>query len=627
MYVDGIKLYDGQLAANEYNPTVGAQQKFLVQRPWSMLYYSFIGEICNIAAFDGTALSDAEVGQLYTATNPRQYQDRPIVFGSNRSGTNSIWRMNPDGTALTQLTSHPQGDGGPRWSPDGSAIAFVRGTNLMLMSPDGSNQRAVSTFINGYGGIRWAPDGSYLAYAKRTISDWYAPYYRINLDGTGEALFLDQYGKTTILGFHPSGNSVVWAGATGNWEPGAELYTAPISGGIVSPSAATPLTSNSAAENCPSYSPDGSTIMFTRTDNASGYGNPYNIHLVNADGTNDRKLTSYTGSDSARFPVWSPLGNQIIYQRERGGRTCLILRDLTSSSETQLTGSTYDASEADWCMAWTTINSGLIAYYPFDGSAADASGNSNNATLYNTAHYVPGHTGQAVYLTGRGHTGTSGDYVMIPPLSLDTNSQFSISMWVKHDGYAGLFDHGENYIAFHMPCGNSVGIAFSGTPWSFVYYAGNVGIASVSTGAEWGNWVMHTLTWSSGTLRAYKNGTFIGSQQAATNYVQNASEGGLGIHWFCSAGTVSTRFTGGIDDVRIYNRALNAAEVATLAGVSTVDMPLSISTSGNKPVLTWPFGALFSADDLSGPWAPVVDTTSPWTNSATSGRKFYRLRP
>ncbi|MCX6924041.1 MAG: hypothetical protein NT154_12655, partial [Verrucomicrobia bacterium] len=623
MYVDGAKLYDGQLAASEYSPIVGTHQKFLVQRPWSMLYYSFIGEICNIAAFDGMALSDSEVSQLYTVTNPRQYQDRPVVFGSNRSGTNSIWRMNPDGSGLTQLTSNPQGDGGPRWSPDGSAIAFVRGTNLMLMSPDGSNQRVVSSFINGYGAIRWAPDHSYLSYAKRTISDWYAPYYRINLDGTGEALFLDQYGKTTILGFHPSGNSVVWAGATGNSEPSAEIYTAPISGGIVSLPAATRLTSNSAAENCPSYSPDGSTIMFTRTDSGSGYGNPHNIHIVNVDGTNDRKLTSYTGSDSARFPVWSPSGNQIIYQRESGGRTCLILNDLTSSSETQLTGPTYDASEPDWCMAWTTINSGLVAYYPFDGNARDASGNGNDGTV-NGAVPTSDRNGKAggAYYFGR------GNYILVPNSTTLNSpaSQVTVCAWARIDALdGGRSDWGPIVCKATSGSWHYCLEAYnggSGGPPTALFLGAGIGM-SISPAVNLGQWHYLVATYDGAVAIAYQDGREVGRISFSGSLSVNNDPVYIGADLPGSA----EYMIGAIDEVRIYNRALNGAEVAALAGVTTVQMPLSITTWGDKPVLTWPFGSLLSADDLSGPWTPVIDATSPWTNTAASGTKFYRLRP
>lgn len=92
MYVDGIMLYDGLLSASEYNSNVAVNQKFLVQRPLSVFYYQFIGDICNISVHNGNALSGTEIETLCKATSPVK---RPTVlsdinFGvrSNRFGFN-----------------------------------------------------------------------------------------------------------------------------------------------------------------------------------------------------------------------------------------------------------------------------------------------------------------------------------------------------------------------------------------------------------------------------------------------------------------------------------------------------------------------------------------------------------
>lgn len=225
--------------------------------------------------------------------------------------------------------------------------------------------------------------------------------------------------------------------------------------------------------------------------------------------------------------------------------------------------------------AFAGLNDGLIAWWPFNGNANDASGNGRSATLYNTASYVNGVSGQAVYLVGRGHVGTSGDYVMLPFIGMNNYPKFTVSLWVKHDGYAGWGDHGEDYISFRKPCGNTMRIGFGGTPWQFGYGTSGSTVVVPSDGSEWGNWVLHTMVVSNGIVYAYKNGVLRGSASGA--YVDAESESGLGIHWFCSGGTVSTRFIGGIDDVRIYNRALSATEVAQLFSMGKHLSHISIS--------------------------------------------------
>lgn len=85
-----------------------------------------------------------------------------------------------DGSNLQQLTPTPTegGEGlqcaqSPRWSPDGSTIAFVSSRQgvggepggLFLMDPDGSNVRPLGERTNMVTDFSWSPDGKHLIYA------------------------------------------------------------------------------------------------------------------------------------------------------------------------------------------------------------------------------------------------------------------------------------------------------------------------------------------------------------------------------------------------------------------------------------------------------------------------------
>jgi len=49
--------------------------------------------------------------------------------------------------------------------------------------------------------------------------------------------------------------------------------------------------------------------------------------------------------------------------------------------------------------------------------------------------------------------------------------------------------------------------------------------------------------------------------------------------------------------------------------------------TGQQLVLTWPSGyQLLSATNVTGPYTPVSGATSPWTNSLTDPREFFRLQ-
>ncbi len=57
----------------------------------------------------------------------------------------------------------------------------------------------------------------------------------------------------------------------------------------------------------------------------------------------------------------------------------------------------------------------------------------------------------------------------------------------------------------------------------------------------------------------------------------------------------------------------------------TSPVTIALEWSGADLVLTWPFGTLLSADQLSGPWLPVSGATSPWPVAPTAPRKFFRV--
>jgi hypothetical protein len=62
------------------------------------------------------------------------------------------------------------------------------------------------------------------------------------------------------------------------------------------------------------------------------------------------------------------------------------------------------------------------------------------------------------------------------------------------------------------------------------------------------------------------------------------------------------------------------------AVIGTTSPSLSIKTSGNHFIISWPggIGTLESADNVTGPWAAVPGASSPY-NATNGGREFYRL--
>ena len=79
-----------------------------------------------------------------------------------------IWRINADGSGLTQMTSGANGENDPRWSPDGKTIAFIarRGAEpdavpqVFLISTSGGEARPLTKHATAVSNIEWSPDGA-----------------------------------------------------------------------------------------------------------------------------------------------------------------------------------------------------------------------------------------------------------------------------------------------------------------------------------------------------------------------------------------------------------------------------------------------------------------------------------
>ena len=98
------------------------------------------------------------------------------MFGASYSGDNDstedVYVINVDGTGLHNLTNHMGNSSYPRWSPDGTQIAFASDRNatgqIFVMDADGSNQHQVS---NGPHDDRpiWSPDGQIIAFESGRV--------------------------------------------------------------------------------------------------------------------------------------------------------------------------------------------------------------------------------------------------------------------------------------------------------------------------------------------------------------------------------------------------------------------------------------------------------------------------
>jgi len=240
----------------------------------------------------------------------------------------------------------------PRWSPDGSRLAYVAadgGSPQLFVRWLASGESARITGLpDSPGGLAWSPDGRRIAYSmlvpdeapslgkappKPEGAKWADPLqvidrvtYRFDAAGylksgyrqifwvpsDGGAPTQLTFGPTSAGGdisWTPDGRSILFsANLSPNWqrEPlQSEIYKISIDGG-----APVALTSRDGPDNSPAVSPDGRHIAWVGFDDRHlGYQNQ-RLYVMNVDGSGKRMLTGSLDR-SVGSPAWA--GDNAIY--------------------------------------------------------------------------------------------------------------------------------------------------------------------------------------------------------------------------------------------------------------------------------------------------------------------------
>jgi hypothetical protein len=210
-----------------------------------------------------------------------------------------------------------------------------------------------------------------------------------------------------------------------------------------------------------------------------------------------------------------------------------------------------------------SLNNGLIAYFPFNGNVNDVSGNNFNGLPSNITMTTNrfNETGKAINLTGQ-------SFVDIPFNTVFNSDIITISVWYYALNYTDLGQGNQRILVSKREesgwgGGYELGLNNNSGPGIHASWTNNTGNQAItySGNLQVNNWYHYVYVHDQNSVKIYLNGSLVSTSNIngglvlknnlQTRIGQRASNG-----WH--------PYMGKLDDIGIWNRALNAEEIKYL---------------------------------------------------------------
>jgi hypothetical protein len=269
----------------------------------------------------------------------------------------------------------------------------------------------------------------------------------------------------------------------------------------------------------------------------------------------------------------------------------------------------------------------LMNHWKFDegsGMVATDSAGGDNGTLASTASWTAGKVSGAMHFNG-----TSNSYVSLPAGLVTNLNDFTIATWVKVDTnatWARIFDFGigtGNYM-FLAPASGGNTLRYAITTSS----TGGEQQINNSTVLSTGVWhhVAVTLSDTNGIL--YLDGAAVGTNSNMT--LRPSTLGNTTQNYFGKSQWADPVLIGNLDDFRIYNRALSAAEISSLTVLPATPSGLTATAGDAQVGLSWNASSAAASYNVKrstvsgGPYITVTNLTAlNFTNTGLANGTLY----
>lgn len=272
----------------------------------------------------------------------------------------NLWMVNADGTNNRPLLSGIRSFSSPRWSPDGTRIAYVSAAEgspqLYVRWLDSGQTALLTNLTEPPDAITWSPDGKSIAFtqlvpankpplaappAKPDGATWAPPvkvidrvtyradgagYLESGFDhifivsaegGTPRQLTEGDFFDGGPLSFTPDGKHIVFSANRGaDWErdpQNSEIFSVE-----VATQKLTRLTRRQGPDNSPAVSPDGRKIAYLGFDDQYLGYQVTHLYVMDFDGSNAREVSGGFDRD-VENPRWAANGRAIYFSYDERG--------------------------------------------------------------------------------------------------------------------------------------------------------------------------------------------------------------------------------------------------------------------------------------------------------------------
>src|SRR6266540_1029338 len=247
---------------------------------------SALAAICGVASLTAQqrAISDSDLFAFRWVASPqispdgRQAAYVLVTVNAKHDGyETSLWLVGADGASPPRrLTAGPR-DAAPRWSPDGTTLAFLRSKEghpqVHLLPLAGGEAQQLTDLPKGASPAAWSPDGKTIAFTSTTIAEDLAKKDKTAEPKSDVRIITQAEFRADDEGYlDPAEHAHIWTVPAGM--PGDE------------PPKARQMTSGAFDETAPQWSRDGTRILFVsdRAAEAYYYGPDNNVYSVAAGG-------------------------------------------------------------------------------------------------------------------------------------------------------------------------------------------------------------------------------------------------------------------------------------------------------------------------------------------------------